>query len=408
MAIRIFLLAVLATACGGPAADDDGPRDYLYLWTGSSDSTQPDFLAVLDVTEAPLRYGRLVTTVPVPGLKNGPHHIEHEMPADRRLFANGFGSGKTFIFDMTDPAAPRLDGEFGEVEGMIHPHSYVRLPNGNVLATFQMWHARAGAMPGGVAEITPRGEVVRSSSLTLPGIDRGIRPYSAGVLPEIDRIVVTTTDMLQDSPASRTIQVWRLSDLKLLHSFPLPDGPAGGEGLLSAEPRVLADGRTVLVSTFNCGLYLLDGLDSIPSARLVSSFPRMQGESCAIPVIAGNYYLVTVPAWHAVVSLDISDPSAPREVSRATLDTTDVPHWISISPDHRRVVVTGYAGMEHKVVLLTFDAETGQLAVDRRFREAATLTPGFRMDTKTWPHGGNAPGVPHGAVFSGVIAAKQD
>jgi len=22
------------------------------------------------------------------------------------------------------------------------------------------------------------------------------------------------------------------------------------------------------------------------------------------------------------------------------------------------------------------------------------------MDNKTWPHGGNAPGIPHGAVFS--------
>ena len=402
-----FLLAI-AAACGTPP-DDEGPREYLYLWTGSSDSTQPDFLAVLDVTEAPLRYGRLVTTVPVPGLRNGPHHTEHEMPADRRLFANGFGSGKTFVFDMADPAAPRIDRQLGEVDGMVHPHSYVRLPSGNVLTTFQMWHARAGPMPGGLAEITPQGQVVRSTSLNMPGIDRGIRPYSAGVVPDFDRIIVTTSDMEKDDPASRTIQVWRLSDLKLLRSFKLPDGPAGEEGLNSAEPRVLSDGRTVLVSTFNCGLYLIQGLDTdTTSARLVSSFPRMKGESCAIPVIAGRYYLVTVPAYDAVVSLDISDPAAPREVSRATLDTSDVPHWIAISPDHRRVVVTGYAGMQHKVVLLTFDSTNGQLGIDRRFREPATLTPGFRMENKVWPHGGNASGIPHGAVFSGLIEAKKD
>ena len=396
-------LAALACACA-ERTDPSGPHEYLYLWTASSDSTQPDFLAVLDVTEAPLRYGRLVTTVAVPGLRNGPHHTEHEMPTDRRLFANGFRSGKTFIFDMTDPAAPRLDGQLGEVSGMMHPHSYLRLPNGNVLATFQMWHARAGPMPGGLAEITPQGKVVRSTSLNLPGIDRGIRPYSGAVVPALDRIVVTTTDMEKDDPASRTIEVWRLSDLKLLRSFKLPDGPAGNEGLLSAEPRVMADGRTVLLSTFNCGLYLVQGLDTdTASARLVSSFPQMQGESCAIPVIAGRYYLVTVPAYHAVVSLDISDPSAPREVSRATLDTSDVPHWISISPDHRRVVVTGYAGMEHKVVMLKFDSANGQLDVDRRFRSAGTWKTGFRMESKAWPHGGNAPGAPHGAVFSGRI-----
>jgi hypothetical protein len=119
----------------------------------------------------------------------------------------------------------------------------------------------------------------------------------------------------------------------------------------------------------------------------------------AIPVIAGHYYLVTVPAWNAVVSADISDPTAPREVGRVTLGTEDVPHWIAISPDHRRVVVTGYGAMEHRVLILTFDATSGQLAIDRRFREEGDTTKGFRMDNKAWPHGGNAVGSPHGAVF---------
>ena len=32
------------------------------------------------------------------------------MPADGILFANGFMAGATFRFDLTDPAAPRLDG----------------------------------------------------------------------------------------------------------------------------------------------------------------------------------------------------------------------------------------------------------------------------------------------------------
>jgi hypothetical protein len=142
------VVLVLLAACA-PKAESPAARDYLYLWTGSADSTQPDFLAVLDVTEDSARYGRLVTTVPVPGLGNGPHHTEHEMPADGRLFANGFKSGRTFVFDMTDPAMPRLDGEFGGVEGMMHPHSYLRLPGGNVLATFQMQHDSIGVAPGG-------------------------------------------------------------------------------------------------------------------------------------------------------------------------------------------------------------------------------------------------------------------
>lgn len=397
---RLILVAVAVTAQPSGA-------DYLYLWTASADPAQPDFLAVLDVTEAPDRYGRLVTTLPVPGLKNGPHHTEHEMPGDGQLFANGFGSGQTFVFDLRAPASPRLAAQFGDLEGYSHPHSFLRMPNGNVLATFQMRHEDGTIKPGGIVELTPDGRPVRSRSALGPGVDDGLRVYSAGIVPSLDRIVTTTTDMHKKFPASRNLQVWRLSDLSLLHTFPLPDGPAGpdgataNEGLLTAEPRLLDDGRTLLVSTFNCGLYLIEGLDGdAPSGRMVASFPQKTGTNCAIPVVSGDYYLVTVPAWNAVVSLDISTPSAPREVSRVTLADEDVPHWIAISPDRRRVVITGYAALKHRALIARFDPSTGRLSLDERFREEGASEPGFRMDNKTWPHGGDAKGVPHGAVFS--------
>ncbi len=379
----------------------EAPRDYLYLWTASADSTQPDFLAVLDVTEDSVEYGELVTTLVVPGRKNRPHHTEHEMPADGQLFANGFASGQTIIFDLREPRAPKIAHTFGEVNGYSHPHSFVRMPNGNVLATFQMRHDASGMSPGGLVEMTPSGDTVRSSSANVPGTHPELRVYSASVVPSLNRIVTTTSDMIADSEASRQLQLWRLSDLSHLHTFALPHGPRGDESLLTAEPRVMSDGRTVLVSTFNCGLYLLEGLDTdTPAGRLVSSFPRKPGTSCALPVISGRYYLVTVPALSAVVCLDISDPTAPREVSRVTLGPTDVPHWIAISPDHRRVVITGYAALANRVLIARFDSTTGQLALDERFREAGASAPGFRMDGKTWPHGGSASGVPHGAVFS--------
>jgi hypothetical protein len=394
---------LLLTACASPTPSPASlAADYLYLWTGSADEKQPDFLAVVDVTERPGRYGRLVTTIPVAGLGNGPHHTEHEMPADHQLFANGFGTGRSFIFDLSQPTEPRIVSQFGDVDGYSHPHSFLRLPNGNVLATFQMRHEKGGVRTGGLVELTPDGKAVRSRSADALGADPELRVYSAGIIPALDRIVTTTTDMDKDFAASRNLQLWRLSDLSLLRTFALPDGPRGDEGLLTAEPRLLADGRTMLVSTFNCGLYLMEGLDSeTPSGRLVASFPRKDKTSCAIPVISGHYYLVTVPAWSAVVSLDISNPAAPREVSRITLGDGDVPHWIAISPDQRRVVVTGYEGMQHRVVIARFDPATGQLAIDDRFKDEGATEAGFRMDNKTWPHGGNARGIPHGAVFSG-------
>ena len=398
--LALMLIAPVALTAQLPPPPAARGSEYLYLWTASEDSTQADFLAVLDVREKAGRYGHLVTTVPVPGRGNEPHHTEHAMAADNRLFANGFGSGQSFVFDMTDKARPRLANQFGDIAGMMHPHSFLWLPNGNVLATFQMQHDSLGMAPGGMAELTPHGLLVRSVSDNRAGLDRRIRPYSAAIVSALDRIVTTTTDMI-GTEDTRVVQVWRLSDMSLLHTFNLPDGPRGNEGFATAEPRLLTDGRTVLVSTFNCGLYLLDGLDTAaPSGRLVASFPLKPKTSCAIPVIAGHYYLVTVPAWSAVVSLDIADPAHPREVSRVSLGANDVPHWISLEPNQRRVVITGYAGLKNRVVIADFNAATGVLSLDRRFREPGATAPGFRMRGKLWPHGGRAAAVPHGAVFS--------
>lgn len=401
-AALLGLLTACAPSPDAKPAASPSASEYLYLWTASADTTQPDFLAVLDVTAAPAdsaRYGRLVSTLAVPGLANSPHHTEHELPADRQLFANGFGSGKSFVFDLSTPAAPRIAAAFGDVDGFAHPHSFLRMASGNVLATFQMRHANGSTRAGGLVELTPAGARVRSSSADAPGADSGLRVYSAGIVPALDRIVTTSTDMDDSNPVepSRTVQIWRLSDLSLLKNITLP----GPNGTLSAEPRLMDDGRTVLVSTFSCGLFVIDSLESdTPRATQVSAFPEKDGTSCAIPAIVGHYYLVTVPAWSAVVSLDISNPRAPKEVSRVTFDSTDVPHWISVSPDRQRVVVTGYASMEHSVQILRLNARTGQLSLDTRFREEGATRPGFRMENKQWPHGGAAKGIPHGAVFS--------
>lgn len=372
-----------------PAANDS---QYLYLWTAGADSTAQDYLAVYDVRLDSGRYGALVTTVPVGSAGNKPHHSEHALAADRQLFVNGFATGQSWIFDLREPAQPKIVAQVGEQAGFSHPHSFLRLPNGNVLATFQMRHDSTGAMhPGGLVELTTAGAIVRAASAEGPGVPDGIRPYSAVIVPSLDRIVSTTTDMDPASTHPATeIQVWKLSTLQLLHTVALPPGPIGDENQLTAEPRLLSDGKTVMVSTFNCGLFLLDGLDTdAPSGQFVASFPRKPKTNCAIPVVSGDHWLVTVPSVPGVVSLDISNPSQPREVSRVVLDSTDVPHWISLEPNQKRVVITGYGTLRNRVLIAAFDSTTGALELDQRFRPVDATRPGFEVD-----------GVPHGAVFS--------
>ena len=118
-----LLTGSLAAAVGGAAQPPSRPvasSDYLYVWTASADSSGPDFLAVYDIREQAnaARYGALVTTVAVPGRSNGPHHTEHDMPADGRLFANGFRSGQSFVFDLYGSVNSR-----GAPAGYRYPHT---------------------------------------------------------------------------------------------------------------------------------------------------------------------------------------------------------------------------------------------------------------------------------------------
>ena len=47
----IALIALAACAFDATGQTGTSPQ-YLYLWTAAADKTQPDFLAVLDVTES--------------------------------------------------------------------------------------------------------------------------------------------------------------------------------------------------------------------------------------------------------------------------------------------------------------------------------------------------------------------
>ncbi|MEM7417488.1 MAG: hypothetical protein AAF389_18505 [Gemmatimonadota bacterium] len=390
---RSLLFVVALIACGPSdetaAPSEDTGGEVLFAWVTDSDSVDLNFVAIVDADRESDAYGQVLRTLPVPtsGRTRG-HHTEHSMPEGGYLFANDFGTGKTYVLDLGDPLRPGVADSFQVAGPLASPHSFERLPNGNVLATFQN-EGSGNQAAGGLAELDPTGVAIRWG-MAADG-DRYIRPYSLAPVPQIDRVVSGSADM-RGQGDSHVVQVWRLSDLTLLHTVDLPAewGPA-------AEPRVLSDGETVLVTTFGCKLLrVVDLAGREPTAEVVFDFG---GRSCALPVVVGDYWIQAVPEAHGLVALDVSDPSAPREVSRVTLDDDDWPHWISLAPDQRRIVVTGYAGTRHRVVLVDLDPSTARMSVDVDFNDGSGR-PGITFDRGTWPHGSTGPGDPHGVVFS--------
>lgn len=382
----------LVSACAPGVAPRENRPPFLFVWAADSGGTGSDFLAVIDNRPASRRFREVVATAPSGARGSVPHHTEHEMPAGGILWANGFGGDRTFRFDLSNPEHPRALGTIESVDSLTHAHSFARLATGGVIATFQA-NGSDHRLPGGIAEFDSSGRMLRWTSANDPSAMDHIRPYSLAAVPALDRLVTTSADM-DGAPASHVIQVWRLSDLQLLHTVRLPQGPRGDEGVDPAEPRLLADGRTVLVSTFACGLYqVVDLATDRPSAQHIHSF---EGKDCALAAVVGNYWVATVPTAHSIVVLDVSEPGRPKQVSELTLGNTAEPHWIAVDTASGSVVITGRGSLASRVVLARLERSDGRLAVDSLFRDPGSEEPGIAFR----PDGASGTAVPHGAVFS--------
>ena len=420
--LRVLVMSVFCSMVISPAGEINAAAakpevsQYLFVWAGDSARQSTDFLTVVDANPSSPSYGRVVSTAPVGETGTMPHHTEYEFPEGNLLFANGWAAGRTFIFDLNHPSNPRVAGQFSGRAGYSFAHSFVRLANGHVLGTFQS-HGEGYAPGGGLVEMDQSGAVVRSASAVDAAVDRDlIWPYSLAVAPKLDRVVSSSTPMglpewaklpvgswafkkVNDQVTSQ-VQIWRLSDLKLLHTVTLPPDNVGTHNEYPAEPRVLADG-TIYVNTFRCGLYRLKELDGArPSAELVYTFPGGDSEHtmCAVPVVVGHYWIQTVGGLPGLIVLDVSHPEKPVEVSRLAIDHRfHMPHWLAADRKGDRLVFTGDG--QSWVLVARFDAENGTLRLDQKFREPGAAEPGISFDQQEWPHGKAGRAVVHGALF---------
>jgi hypothetical protein len=399
-AIGLLLLAAFGCSPMARQGGSDGST-HLFVWARDVDHDAGAFLAVVDVDRSSATYGQVVSTLPTLTGSDA-HHIEYEMTTSQ-LFANSWDNGQTFVFDLGDPVHPRLVSVFGDAGPYTHPHSFARTPSGTVLATYQGLAADHSAS-GGLAELDDRGRMLRAAS-AADSLDPDIRPYSLVVIPQLDRVVTTTADM-HGRRVGRSVQVWRLSDLALLHTVLLPPGPRGDEHLHPAEARLLDDGKSVMIATFRCGMYVLSELDGIPVARLARSFPwsPVAGEDtdCNVPVRSGRFWVQPVGTTGSLVVLDVSRPEEPVIVDELAFGVDARPHWLALEPGGKRIVMTGGGTLAGGAYLIDMDPETGKLRLAGDLPANESGIPGIRFDRDEWPHGKTGPAFAHGAVFSPV------
>jgi hypothetical protein len=345
------------------------------------------------------------------------HHTNEGMPPNHLLFASDFMTGQGDVFDLSDPSQPFIAGSFSAADGYTHMHSFAALSNGHTLATYQL-NGWDGDEPGALVELDQHGRAVRASNAAAATIDPNVRPYGLLVLENLDRVVTTSAPMpplkikapthvvqiwrLSDLKLLQTIdlnssengtaaesQIWRLSDLKLLQTIDLNSSENGTAAESADDATLLNDGKTVMVKTGHCGLFTLT--DVAAAHATVQAVYDFGARVCSgVPVVAGHYWVEALMSAHALVVLDIEDPAHPMEVSHLFLGPHALPHWLSLEPGTGNIVITGYGSLVNRISFASVDLDTGSLTLDPRFID---------LKHRTWSDGWNGAVIPHGAVF---------
>ncbi len=349
-----------------------------------------------------------------------PHHMEYLTPArGSLLFANAHHHEATFLIDTSRPLSPKIERQLKPPAPLRFPHDFARLPNGNLLVGFLR---SEGASPvaeekivpgghGGLAEYTGGGELLRTASGGVEGLQEPVRVYAIVPMLDIDRLVTTSAPMMEDYSAD-VVQVWRYSDLKLLHTIAVPPGKrSDGSALPGAArypfgPRRVADG-SILMNSFGCGFYRLSDIASDrPKLDNVYTIqtpeppkPESTRGACSIPSIIAKYWVMPVGRAHTVVVLDVSNPAAPREISRLNTAADFNPHWSAKDPLSERIIVGAELGGEQGMYMLRFDEQSGKLSFDPAFGSATAKIGYIDLEGQKWQHGASGPAWGHAALF---------
>jgi hypothetical protein len=394
----LFVIAIAGCTGAGPVPVRATPARYLYVWAGTGNDTTAglDMMTVVDADSSSATYATVLGALTVDSNGRMPHHTEFTLPPSGPVFANDYSGDKSFLIDFSSPTAPRFSRRLASVPGGRRLHSFARLANGHVLATVQFGADSVPGNPGGLAEFDGQGNLVRnawSRDSAFPGAR--IRTYALTVVPAADRVVTTSAPMDNEKTAN-VIQVWRLSDLTLLVTIPVPEVPGDSAHMYPFEVRALADG-TVMMNTYSCGFFLITSIAEHPRIQRVMTLPGNRG--CSVPVVVDSLMVMPIAYAHRFATIDIADPGHPREIASFATDSTFFPHWAAVDPGSDRLVFTDQGDGAPMVMLAHLDRATGRLSWDTHFKDAGASTPGMSYHRASWPNGVQGMAMPHGALF---------
>ncbi|HEX4649723.1 MAG TPA: selenium-binding protein SBP56-related protein [Steroidobacteraceae bacterium] len=376
----------------------------LFICTGDQARISPDFLAVVNFDEASARYGEVIASAPLPepgATGNEMHHIG--LSSDGRIVACGGllsvlkGQKEIFFWNVSDPAHPvflsAADPPLSSITDEFHA-----LPEGGFLVT--MMGGASGHAPGRVAEFDRNLNLIGEHPLTPP--EDGFNPHGIAVRAEIN-LMVTSDFICPTSTLNAvagkldlrgSVRVWDLKRREIVRSIVIPN--AGGTIDVKLIPRD-SGARGYTAGMLDDQLYLLD--TRAGTARAVFDFGaiRKGGWPQLMRMTRdGRRLFISLNQAGMVAMLDVADPEQPRILKVLDLGADSGPHYIALTADERRLVISDYFLNEDGLGKVHAEGDH-KIHVARVTRDDLILDPRFALDFNTaFPSG---PARPHGIAI---------
>jgi selenium-binding protein 1 len=392
-------------------AEDEEKAKTHYVWAGDQARVAPDFLAVIDFDEDSPRYGRVITTVPVPGpggSGNEPHHCH--LSTDKTILACGGllsllrGQNSIFFFDVSEPRRPRfLSSAIGTLSNVTD--DFLPLEKGGFLVTQMGSHT--GGAPGRVAEFAAGLQMIAEWPASPPQHD--FNPHGISARPELNLMVTSdfmmpasSLNIVPGDPLLRgIIRVWDFNKRAIVRTIEIP-GAMGTMDvkLIPKDPR----GRAFTAGMFDGLVYLVDTMNGTSQVVFDCEdvVPHVE-----VPVRGGMTQLLAMPrsgdrlifaSFQAgqVGMLDVRDPEHPLQTGIVNLGVDAGPHMIALTDDDSRLVVSDYFLNEDDFGKIHFEGDH-HVHVVKVFRNRLALDPRFDVDFNVAFATG--PARPHGVAM---------
>jgi selenium-binding protein 1 len=383
-------------------ADDSGR--YLFICAGDQARSAPDFLAVINFDRESRDYGKVVATAPFStpdATGNEPHHIG--LSSDGKVVACGGllsvlkGQKEIFFFDVSNPKAPRFisaaDPPLSAITDEFHA-----LPEGGYLVT----------MMGGAQGHAPGRVVAFDKSLNLlkeypddPPTD-GFNPHGISVRPELNLMVTsdfvcpsTTLDQVHgDIDFRGSIRVWDFKNKQIVRTVKLPGSIGTIDVKLIPRDRLA---RAYTAGMLDDHLYLVDTQHGTAKAVFDFASIRAGGWPQLMRVTRdGRRLLVSMNQAGKIAMFDISDPDRPRLLKALDLGQGSGPHYIALTEDEKRLVISDYFLNEDNFGKVHAEGDH-KIHVAKVMKDDLVLDSRFSLDFNTaFPSG---PARPHGIAI---------